>query len=197
MQQNIPPTEKSDVFTIGIIFNGFNATDIAFYKEDLIAVRKVYSRKQLRLVIFGYTPATDKTGMLSGLEGEFEYLPPVSLVHWPKQLELANINLLFVPLVDNVFNDTSETWSKYLEGAMLHIPLLVPNISTYRDIITDQDNGFLYPPHDLKNYLLNLLQTNINVIGHCGHVANDRVKKHHTFDNPNNIQAIAMAYGAE
>lgn len=186
----VNPQKENNAFKIGIIYNGFNADDIAFYKADLIEISKTYGADKLRIIVFGYVPEQDKTDMLGGLE--FEYLPPVSEIHWIKQLELANIDLLFVPLINDVFNETTETDAKYLEASVLNIPLLAPEISVYQNLITDQYNGFLYPTDNFKGFLSALLQSDLNALKHCGRVAYERVKQNHTF-TPNNIQILEMS----
>lgn len=185
---------KSKPFFIGIIYNGFNADDIASYKQALIEVQKEYGPDKVCFIVFGYEPEQDKTQMLEGLE--FYDVQKVSLIHWFKQLEYVKLDLLFIPLINDVFNNTSETEAKYLEASIFDVPVLAPATGIYQELITDQYNGFLYDPANLKETLLSLLKMDYTSLKHCGRVAYERVKQKHTF-TPENIQFLKRSIIAE
>ncbi len=170
MQNENNPKENTP-FRIGIIVNASNLEDISYYNRELQTINKMYG-KAVDLVLLGYKPEDDKSNALDGVE--FEYYKPVSIIHYFKYLKDANINLLFIPLIQNVYNATSESYKKYLEAGIHSIPVIVPNINPYNRVIRDKDNGFFYgTPEDCGKehfipYLKEILSTGRDFIKLCG-----------------------------
>ncbi len=158
-------------FRIGIIVNASNLEDISYYNRELQTINKMYG-KAVDLVLLGYKPEEDKSNALDGVE--FEYYKPVSIIHYFKYLKDANIDLLFIPLIQNVYNATSESYKKYLEAGIHSIPVIVPNINPYNRVIRDKDNGFFYgTPEDCSKehfipYLKDLLFEGRDFVAKCG-----------------------------
>lgn len=136
----------------------------------------------------GYDPADDKDNILDGVS--YEYVKPVSIVHYFKQLKTNEIDLLFIPLINNTYNATSENYNKYLEAALFNIPVLTVNIFPYNRCISDQINGFLYDKkEDFFDYLRFLLGKQFDLIRHCGNSAFNEVTNKFNF-SPENIALI-------
>ncbi|MEK6879253.1 MAG: hypothetical protein AABY22_06565 [Nanoarchaeota archaeon] len=171
-KENNPPSNKP--FRIGIVINASNLEDIQYYNEQLKTINKIYG-KLVNIVLLGYKPEDDKENALDGVE--FEYYKPVSIIHYFKYLKEANIELLFIPLIHNLYNATSEGYKKYLEAGINSIPVIAPNINPYNTVIRDKQNGFLYgTPEDCSRehfipYLKSLLNENIGLISVCGNNA--------------------------
>lgn len=167
-------SKKNKPFRIGIVVNASNLEDIEYYNEQLKTINKIYG-KLVDIVLLGYKPEDDKFNSLDGVE--FEYYKPVSIIHYFKYLKDANIDLLFIPLIHNLYNSTSESYKKFLEAGIYCIPIIVPNINPYNTVIHDKQNGFLYgTPEDCNRehfipYLKSLLNENIGLINVCGNNA--------------------------
>lgn len=146
--ENPTYTEKES-FRIGIVVNASNLEDIAYYNKDLQAINKLYGDK-VSIVLLGYKPEEDKLNALDNVE--FEYYKPVSIIHYFKYLKDAKIDLLFIPLIQNIYNATSESYKKFLEAGINSIPVIAPNIFPYNNgIVVDKQNGFVYgTPEDYK-----------------------------------------------
>lgn len=169
-----PTYIEKESFRIGIIVNASNLEDIAYYNKDLQAINKLYGDK-VSIVLLGYKPEDDKINALDNVE--FEYYKPVSIIHYFKYLKDAKIDLLFIPLIHNIYNATSENYKKFLEAGINSIPVIAPNIFPYNNgIVVDKQNGFLYgTPEDckrehfipyLKDLLLNIYETDL--VNKCG-----------------------------
>lgn len=178
-------TKTSRAFRIGVIVNGCNYEDIKYYNEQFRKINKMYKDK-ITLVFFGYRPEDD---VLNALEGvNFEYVKPVSIVHYFKQLHSLTIDLLFIPLMKTVFNTTSEDYKKYLEAGALRIPIIVPDIYPYNKIIKDTINGFVFPDREqFIPYLKNLLANNLGLIRLCANHANKDVSENFNYSQKNMI----------
>lgn len=185
-------------FRIGIVVNLSNLEDIAYYNKELQAINKLYGNK-VSIVLLGYKPEEDKLNALDNVE--FEYYKPVSIIHYFKYLKDAKIDLLFVPLIPNMYNATSESYKKYLEAGILSIPVIAPNINPYNRVIRDKQNGFIFGTHEkcgreefipyLKDLLLNIYETDL--VNKCGQEAYVDVTTKFDF-NKDNIEVISKLF---
>jgi len=48
-----------------------------------------------------------------------------------------------IPLINNIYNATSENYNKYLELGMFGVPILTIDIYPYHSVIQNEKNGFL------------------------------------------------------
>lgn len=186
-QQNESVEQKNEVkkraLRIGVIVNGFNLEDIKFYNEQFKRINKLYKDK-VKLVFFGYDPEQDNLNALDGVN--YEFVKPVSIIHYFKQLKALNIDLLFIPLIQNVFNITSENYNKYMELGIYSIPVIAPDIYPYNTVIRDKQNGFIFGKReDFISYLVELLSKNIGLIRLCGNHANEEVLKVFNYSEAN------------
>ncbi len=120
------------------------------------------------MVFFGYRPEDDKENALDGVN--FEYVKPVSFIHYFKQLKALNLNLLFIPLIPNAFNNTSENYNKFLEVGLYGIATLAPDVYPYNSLIKDKQNGFMFGKREnFITYLIDLFdKKNFGLIKVCG-----------------------------
>lgn len=184
-------TAKKRAFRIGVIVNGCNYEDIKYYNEQLRKINKMY-KDRIEFVFFGYKPEDDTIGALDGVN--FEYIKPVSIVHYFKQLNSLTIDLLFIPLIKGVYNTTSENYNKYLEASALKIPVITPDIYPYNKIIKDKINGFVFGEREqFVPYLKNLLATELGLIRLCANHANKDVVENFNY-SPKNMQIISNLF---
>ena len=67
------------------------------------------------------------------------------------------LDLIFIPLIRNTYNATSENYNKYLEGGLLGVPVLAAKMYPYNTLIVDKGNGFLYTEkHEILPYFEHL-----------------------------------------
>jgi hypothetical protein len=168
---------------IGIIANGINDEDILYYNQQLRLINEVYKEK-IRIIVLGYKEENDRLNMLQGVI--FEYVKPVSIIHYFKQLAMMKIDLLFIPLINNKYNATSENYNKYLEASLFKIPLIAPDIYPYNKVIINEVNGFIFGQREnFIPYLKNLLSKKINLIKICGENAQNDVFKNFNYSKQN------------
>lgn len=185
------PKKANRAFRIGIIVNSCNYEDIKYYNEQFRKINKMYKDK-ITLVFFGYRPEDDVINALDGVN--FEYVKPVSIVHYFKQLNSLTIDLLFIPLIKNIFNITSENYNKYLEASVLRIPVITPDIYPYNKIIKDKINGFLFTDREqFVPYLKDLLATQLGLIRLCANHANKDVVEKFNYSQ-GNMQIISNLF---
>jgi hypothetical protein len=174
---------KKRAFRIGVIVNGFNLEDIKFYNEQFKRINKLYKEK-VKLVFFGYDPEQDNIDALDGVS--YEFIKPVSIIHYFKQLKSLNIDLLFIPLIQNTYNITTENYNKYLELGLYSTPVIAPDIYPYNTIIRDKQNGFIFGSREsFVAYLVDLLSKNIGLIRLCGNHANEEILRVFNYSEQN------------
>ena len=194
--EKIDNSPKIKPLRIGIIVNASNLEDIGYYNKQLQTINKMY-QKNVEIVLLGYKPEDDKYNDLDGVE--FEYYKQVSIIHYFKLLKNANIDLLFIPMIQNMFNATSESYKKFLEAGIYAIPIIAPNMFPYNKVIRNKENGFLYGTHeDCSNkhfipYLTDLLYNDKGLIPICGGHAYDDVKNNFDFTKEN-IEVISKLF---
>jgi hypothetical protein len=69
-------------------------------------------------------------------------------VHYYKQLRNLQLDVLFIPLRKNTFNETSENYNKFLEAGLFSVPTMVYDLFPYNQIIKNGDNGVLLSKKD-------------------------------------------------
>lgn len=167
-----------------------NDEDILYYNKELKAINKLY-RDRIRIVVMGYKNENDKLNMLDGVI--FEYVKPVSIIHFYKQLASLQIDLLFIPLINNVYNQSSEDSDKYLNAGAFRIPVIAPDIYPYHTLISDEVNGFIFGQREnFIPYLRELLHKKLQLIRTCGLNAQEDVKNFNY--SKDNIDILSSAF---
>lgn len=169
--------ETKAALVIGVICNGFNQADINYYENEFRLINKIFG-DNVRLLFIG----TDG----KELPQKTEFTKPVSINHYFKHIHLLKVDLLFVPLMPSVYNQTSENINKFLEMAMFGIPLITLNQFPYSQYIVDKRTGFLYPSREtFIDYLKVLLEQHLPEIKMAGLRAYETVRMHYNYDyNP-------------
>lgn len=188
--QSTEQKKESRPFRIGIIADGMNDEDILYYNKELKAINKLY-RDRIRIVVMGYKNENDKLNMLDGVI--FEYVKPVSIIHFYKQLASLQIDLLFIPLINNVYNQSSEDSDKYLNAGAFRIPVIAPDMYPYHTLISDEVNGFIFGQREnFIPYLRELLHKKLQLIRTCGLNAQEDVKNFNY--SKDNIDILSSAF---
>ena len=133
---------------VGIIATNYTWEDISSYKEQFKKIQTELGAK-VKFFVFGFDGVDIETNKKCFPEGfEFEFIKPCTIIHYYKQLRNLQLDLLFVPLRKNTFNETSENYNKFLEAGMFNIPTIVYDIFPYNQIIKNGDNGILLSKKD-------------------------------------------------
>ncbi len=176
-------------YKMGVIVTANNLQDVLAFKSEFLKINQMYP--DISIVLFGYDYKEDKVKYFKGLE--FEYVPPVSIVHYFKQLKSFDFDFVVIPLLRNKFNVTSENLNKYFECAIFEIPVIAPDFFPYSKYISEKRNGFLYKQ---KTDLLKTIEdmfSNTDLIKHIGMKAKDDVLRNHSF-NEHNIEVLSQVY---
>jgi len=177
-------------YRIGIICSPENYGDIKDFNEQFQIINDKFG-DQVTLIFIGYDYKNDKNKILDGVN--FEYIEPVSVVHFPKQLRLLELNLVIVPIRKSVFNIASEDIDKYLECSLLNIPLFTHDMFPYNFYITDKRNGFLH--EEKANFIWDLehILKNPDLMYVVGKQCKIDCINNYTY-TPNNIKLMSSVY---
>jgi len=137
------PIHESQKLRIGIVATNYQWEDINSYKELFKEVKEKLGDK-VKFILIGFNGIdhyTQKSCFPEGLD--VEYVKPATIVHYFKQLRNLQLNMLFIPLRVNEFNQTSENYNKLLEASLFNIPVMVYNIYPYSDLIKNGDTGII------------------------------------------------------
>lgn len=190
-QEEKKENKPKRAFRIGIIANGMNDEDILYYNEQLKEINKLY-REKIRIVVLGYKTENDRLDMLNGVI--FEYVKPVTIVHYFKQLASMQIDLLFIPLINNEYNATSENFNKYLEAGVFKIPVIAPDIYPYNKLISSEVNGFVFGNREeFIPYLRDLLHNKLSILKQVGARAMEDVATNFNYSSEN-IKILSSAF---
>lgn len=142
---------KPDKIRVLIIGDEYQFSDFNFIKGVLKDFKTKYKEK-IEIHIIGF----------DGKKGDKNYLQGLDFIHhdwvpYSKYFELIhsiNPDCLLIPANDNLFNNTSKNYVKYLEFAILNIPVIATDIKPYSDLIKTNENGFL--ANKKEDYLFQL-----------------------------------------
>ena len=142
------PLEEQKYLRVGIVATNYTWEDLASYKEQFSKVQKELG-ENVKFFILGFDGIDNQTGKSCFPDGfNFEYIKPSTIVHYYKQLRNLRLDLLFIPLRKNTFNETTENYNKFLEAGMFNVPTMVYDIFPYNQIIKNGDNGIILSKKD-------------------------------------------------
>ena len=128
---------------VGIVGTNYAWEDINSYK-DLIKEVCSKLKDKVKFVLIGFDGVDNKTNKNCFPSNcEFEIVKPCTIIHYYKQLRNLKIDLLFIPLRLNDYNQTSENYNKFLEAGLFKIPIMVYNTFPYNEIIKNGKNGII------------------------------------------------------
>jgi hypothetical protein len=175
---------------VGIICSKSSYGDIKSYNQEFQQINDKYG-DDITLIFLGYDYDEDESKILDGVN--FEYTKQVSIIHYFKQLQGLNLDLVFIPLRKSIFNITSEGINKYLECGVLKIPIMVDDMFPYNQLIVNERNGFLYGGK--QNFLIEFdkIVRNPDLIKTVGDGSRKDVIKNYTY-TPNNMEVMHSIY---
>lgn len=140
IENNPTPKVESDKFRIGIVCSEHSHSDIEAYKKEMQQLSKT---KNVQWVLFGYEGVKDGKACYSK-ETDIEYVKPCSIVHYFKQLQNLNLNAMFIPLKQTIYNERSESHNRLMEAWLMKIPVIAPSMFPYNEIVSNQETGFTF-----------------------------------------------------
>ncbi len=158
---------KNGQFRLGIIATNVYKEDIAAFGTVLRDLKKKYKNK-LQLVMFGFDGIADGRNIIDGADAgnemnrtEIEFHRPTSIIQYFKELNHLNLDLVLIPLKTSDYNQTSENYNKWMECALLKIPILTNGaVFPYSKLIQDGVNGFVYKQRsDVPKIIEGLMKT--------------------------------------
>jgi len=189
-EQEIEKKELPRKYRIGVICSTNNYHDIKHYNDEFRKINSTYG-DNVTLIFVGYDYDEDKSNILEGVN--FEYVKQVSIIHYFKQLQSLDLDLVIVPLDKNIHNVTSENLNKYLECGLFKIPIMVDDIPPYNNKIINQKNGFLYKGKAEFMNELHTVLSNYDLIKSVGVQSSNDVKDNYTYTKKN-IDIISSVY---
>jgi hypothetical protein len=175
-------------FRVGMIYNPAYVQDYSFYNSLFVEIKQAF-KESVEFVFVGYNPSN--TDILEGFK--YDYVKPVSIIHYFKQLQSLELDLIFIPLISNEYNYTSENYNKYLEAGMMGIPILVEDIFPYNQLIKDNLNGFIHKgKEDAVNYLSALIES-YNLVQYVGGGAKKDVEENYNY-SPDTMSVISELF---
>ncbi len=179
---DMKPIDVNRPFRLGIMVNEANYEDILYYNAQFREINRLFGYK-INLIFIGYKPENDKMNALEGVD--FDYVPPTSIVHYFKQLKALDIDLMFIPLINEpnsqmlLYNSTSDDTKKWQEAALYKIPLLVCDIYPYNAGLIKLDwDGFIYQDrNEFMKFFVDLFENKFSSIKAAGHYAHERARQ--------------------
>lgn len=168
-----------------------NGEDIEYYNEEFRKINELYGDK-IKLIFYGYKKEEDKLNVFEGVS--YDYCKPVTIIHHFKQIEDLDLDMLFIPLINDIkthpkatkYNITSENYNKFLEVGMFKIPVLTVNMPPYNILLKDEINSFIYPSKEkFMEYFNNLIEKKMGIIKICGNHLYEMVMTEFNFSEYN------------
>lgn len=145
---------KDDTFTVCVLAGDNQWSDIESCVPALIKAKKKY-KNNLKILFFGINKNKEGWGkIVKGLE----YTPEGAVPIWKYYHKLAELNphLVLVPSDKSDYTLRSSDYKRFIDCAILGIPVITPKANPYDVLIKDKENGFLY---DTDEDFCNILDT--------------------------------------
>lgn len=186
VELEVPEKEdKSNALRVGIIATNYIWEDINSYKELFNQVKDKLGDK-VKFIMLGYDGIDNKTEKSCLPDGlNIEFVEPCTIIHYYKQLRNLHLDMLFIPLRNNEFNQTSENYNKYLEAGLFKIPLMVYDVFPYSEIIKNGQNGIILKKKGEFVEKIEFFEKNRDELKRMGDKANELVVKNFIYDKDN------------
>lgn len=137
---------NSEVKRFALIYSESKNEEFLKHMSDVAKIKKEFGDK-VEFIIFGIRP--DKANaIMNQFETEFEFIEPVSIIHWFKQIhsEIENKGIdAFLLLMDqNAFNVSTEGTGKIIEASIFATPVIAPAMGIYRMLLVNGQTSVLF-----------------------------------------------------
>lgn len=186
VELEIPEKEdKSDALRVGIIATNYIWEDINSYK-DLMKEAKEKLGDKIKFVTIGFDGIDNETKKSCYPNGlDVEKIEPCTIIHYFKQLRNAHLDMLFIPLRNTEYNQTSENYNKYIEASLFEIPVMVYEVFPYSEIINNGQNGVILQKKSEFVEKLEFFEKNRDELKRMGKTANELVRTNFIYDKDN------------
>jgi hypothetical protein len=137
---------NSEVKRFALIYSESKNDEFMKYMADVAKIKKEFGEK-VEFIIFGIREEK-ANAIMNKFETEFEFIEPVSVIHWFKQIhsELENKGIdAFLLLMDqSKFNVNTECIGKIIEASMFATPVITPAMGVYRMLLVNGQTSILY-----------------------------------------------------
>lgn len=133
---------KSEAFSLCVLAGDNQWSDIESCMPALIEAKKKH-KNNLKISVFGVNK--NKEGWNKIVKG-LEYTPEGAVPIWKYYSKLADINphVVLVPSDRSEFTMRSTDYKRFLDCALLGIPILTPKVNPFDVLIKHDENGYLY-----------------------------------------------------
>ena len=177
--------EEQNPLRVGIVATNYTWEDLTSYKEQFNKIQNELGDK-VKFFVFGFDGIDYQTGKSCFPEGfKFEHIKPSTIVHYYKQLRNLQLDVMFIPLRKNTFNETSENYNKFLEAGLFNVPTIVYDIFPYNQVIKNGDNGVLLSKKDDLIERLKFFSENKPELKRMGNNVNSFVLKNFSLTEQN------------
>jgi len=131
---------KRNKFCIGIIAGRDHFSDVNFIRGALKEFMAKHSN-QAEIVMLGYSGIHKTRDYMKGIK--FEHIPYVNFFDYYQTIIDQAFNVVLIPSRANQFTKTSKNYTKWLEFTNINVPVLMPNMEPYNQIVKHNITGFL------------------------------------------------------
>jgi hypothetical protein len=132
---------ESDLIRIGIMADPSMTEDLKTIETPLKELQRRFKGK-IELILYGLSERTArKLGIFKDIDITYEY--PVSYTEHHHRLNNLVLDIGFIPMLDHSYNHSSRALNRWLDFAVLRIPVVMSAIPPFTQIIEDGNNGFI------------------------------------------------------
>jgi hypothetical protein len=177
---NVKKKERNDgKIRIGWVGSSSHIADIPVIED---ALREILDKYENVEVYFCGFVAGDFGGEMESYKGRvFNLGGTVNYKDFPQFLADLGLDIAIAPLKDTLFN-RSKTPIKWFESSMLEIPMVLSDVSPYKEVVTNYKNGYLAKNKSQWVKYLSWLIENPAKRREIGKEAKLSVIKNHTVD---------------
>lgn len=128
---------EKGVTKILIIGDEYHFSDINWIKGILTELKKKY-KDAVKIIIIGFNGIRGKTNYLKGLN--FEFKARVPFYKYFELIKHISPDIFLIPANKTPFNNTSKNYVKFMELALLNVPVIVPAIRPFGNCPEDKEN---------------------------------------------------------
>lgn len=190
---------KNGQFRVGIIASSSYAEDLIAFAPIFKEINKKYKDK-VQLVLYGFDGTFitkdgvdgNRSNILDGIR--FEFHKPTSIIQYFKELNSLNLDLCLIPLKSTDYNSTSENYNKWMECALMKVPVLTNgSVYPYSKLIQDGVNGFTYKQRGDVPAIIGKLMKDPNKCLEVAEAARKDVRENFQFTEAN-VETLKRSY---
>jgi hypothetical protein len=181
---------KRDKFCIGIIAGRDHFSDINFIRGSLKEFMSKHG-DQVEIVMLGYNGIHKTRNYMKGIE--FEHIPYVNFFDYYQTIIDLAFNVVLIPARSNQFTTTSKNYTKWLEFTGIYVPVLMPDMEPYNQIVKHNITGILCPT---KESWIDELTALLNNQGRAEEIMDSAYLEamNYNIDLPKNMKALETLY---